>query len=820
MFTAKLIFLVSMTIVAGDTSSIQCNSLTSCSECIATLSCIWCSNPGYAQCFSQQDTDKLLACEEVVDPQSSITINQLPLNDFHQVSIDSIQMKLRVGETQNFTVSVRSAENFPLDLYMLMDFSLSFGDDLESARDTAGDIVSALEKITSQFRVGFGKFTDKPTPPYTSYNTLDLAYMVFGEKSSCRYTPGVTFTPCGRPIPYEHVVTLTNSSMDFSSAIQALVIEISSDDPEGILDAMMQAVVCTDIVGWREEARKVLLVMTDDVAHTAGDGRLAAIHTPNDGQCHTHYNPQLNKIVHTGSLDYDYPSLEHMRLVLLEKGIVPVFAASSTGTAGLNNYYQQFANVTQGFYASLAEDSTNMVEVISEAIAKIVSNVKLVYNVPTFLTVSHKAECPTSTLKDTSCTNIGNQTANFTISITLNECPKQSFTSQVKFNFPGFGTFLVDVEGICECSCDQQSEQNSINCSGNGILTCGKCGCSDGWEGEDCSCSINPCPVGPNGKTCSGEGSCVCGQCQCDPVTASYAGVDEPMVFGSACECSNFRCDTDDKGVVCSGRGTCQCSEGMSYCECGVSTFTGLEHTGDHCQCSHDNCFNPDSSSSGECNGQGTCSPCSPRGAACSCNDSNFGNYCESAAFQLDPQCNFDDQTTQDCVTCFGQAVSENVNPEDVCPSMYSSCLSANFMIQDEDSGDDYAEYETAMCSIPASIECDYHYFVAVNSSGSSIYVVEAKKCLLLPVWVIILIILVGLIITGIAILFLAKGFVRYLDYREVKKFKKELRSGNVTEHNNPMYQKPATTYENVMYEKDSGDDIKENLKLAGGDTA
>ena len=92
--------------------------------------------------------------------------------------------------------------------------------------------------------------------------------------------------------------------------------------------------MCTEIVGWREEARKVLLVMTDAVAHIAGDGRLAAIHTPNDGQCHTHYDPQLNKTVYTGSLDYDYPSLEHMRLVFLENGIVPVFAVSNT-TPGL-----------------------------------------------------------------------------------------------------------------------------------------------------------------------------------------------------------------------------------------------------------------------------------------------------------------------------------------------------------------------------------------------------------------------------------------------------------------------------------------------------
>ena len=126
MLSVNLVLLVSMTVVAGDASSVDCNSFASCSECIATSSCIWCSIPGSAHCFSQQDTDKFLACEKVVNPQSNITINQLPLDEFHQVSVESVQMKLRVKETQNFTVSVMSDENFPLDLYMLMDFSKDF----------------------------------------------------------------------------------------------------------------------------------------------------------------------------------------------------------------------------------------------------------------------------------------------------------------------------------------------------------------------------------------------------------------------------------------------------------------------------------------------------------------------------------------------------------------------------------------------------------------------------------------------------------------------------------------------------------------------
>lgn len=45
-----------------------------------------------------------------------------------------------VGQTQSFNVSIRAAENFPLDLYMLVDLSGSLSDDLETIKGIASDI--------------------------------------------------------------------------------------------------------------------------------------------------------------------------------------------------------------------------------------------------------------------------------------------------------------------------------------------------------------------------------------------------------------------------------------------------------------------------------------------------------------------------------------------------------------------------------------------------------------------------------------------------------------------------------------------------------
>ena len=53
---------------------------------------------------------------------------------------------------------------------------------------------------------------------------------------------------------------------------QLLEVVINDDDPEAMLDGLLQSVVCTDLVGWRLEARKLVIVFTDQLYHIAGDG--------------------------------------------------------------------------------------------------------------------------------------------------------------------------------------------------------------------------------------------------------------------------------------------------------------------------------------------------------------------------------------------------------------------------------------------------------------------------------------------------------------------------------------------------------------------
>ena len=46
------------------------------------------------------------------------------------------------------------------------------------------------------------------------------------------------------------------------------------DKLEGGFDALMQAIVCNEEIGWRNNVRRVLVFSTDDGFHMAGDGKV------------------------------------------------------------------------------------------------------------------------------------------------------------------------------------------------------------------------------------------------------------------------------------------------------------------------------------------------------------------------------------------------------------------------------------------------------------------------------------------------------------------------------------------------------------------
>lgn len=73
-----------------------------------------------------------------------------------------------LDEEYRLKMRYSQAEDYPVDLYYLMDLSKSMEDDKQKL-SKLGDLLSdTMRNITSNFRLGFGSFVDKVLMPYVS----------------------------------------------------------------------------------------------------------------------------------------------------------------------------------------------------------------------------------------------------------------------------------------------------------------------------------------------------------------------------------------------------------------------------------------------------------------------------------------------------------------------------------------------------------------------------------------------------------------------------------------------------------------------------
>lgn len=86
----------------------------------------------------------------------------IPLILKHLISLYTICL----DDAKRFTVKVRQVEGYPVDLYYLMDLSYSMNDDLTRLRTLGKGLAEAMTETTSNLRMGFGAFVDKPVSPY------------------------------------------------------------------------------------------------------------------------------------------------------------------------------------------------------------------------------------------------------------------------------------------------------------------------------------------------------------------------------------------------------------------------------------------------------------------------------------------------------------------------------------------------------------------------------------------------------------------------------------------------------------------------------
>ncbi|XP_026061499.1 integrin beta-1-like isoform X1 [Carassius auratus] len=768
-------------------------SAQSCGECIQVgEKCGWCTDEN----FLKQGEQKSTRCDEIEalikkgcnkssieNPRGNVTVSKnqsltehtnstkdgakLKPDQITQIQPQKLTLDLRSGEAQKFVLTFRRAEDYPIDLYYLMDLSYSMKDDLENVKNLGTKLMTEMQKITSDFRIGFGSFVEKTVMPYISTTPAKLL------------NPCTSDQNCTSPFSYKNVLSLTSDGSQFNTLVSKQQISGNLDSPEGGFDAIMQVAVCANQIGWRNVTR-LLVFSTDAGFHFAGDGKLGGIVLPNDGKCHLQDN------MYTMSHYYDYPSIAHLVQKLSENNIQTIFAV----TKEFQPVYQELKNlIPKSAVGTLSSDSGNVINLIIDAYNSLSSEIILENSrLPEGVSISYISHCKNGVSQEgengRKCSNIaiGDQVT-FEVAVTAKGCPSNGKSETLKIKPLGFTEEVeIVLNFICECECHKEGIPNSPNCSdGNGTLECGACRCNEGRIGRVCECSKDEvrtedldanCRMDNGTDICSNNGDCVCGTCEC-----KKRDNPEERYSGKFCECDNFNCDRSNN-KLCGGHGRCECRK----CICDAN------YTGSACDCSLDTstCM---ASNKQICNGRGTCE-C----GTCKCIDTKFqGQTCE-----ICPTCPGVCTEHKDCVQCraFGSG-----DKKDTCEKECTN-FDLKMVKKKEELPQPNDQPYINHCKERDANDCWFFFTYATrNDSTVVVHVAEELECPSGPdIIPIVAGVVAGIVLIGLALLLIWKLLMIIHDRREFAKFEKEKMNAKWDAQENPIYKSPINKFQNPSY--------------------
>lgn len=778
MWQAALCCLLLETLLHTATGLNMCmsGSATSCEECLLIHpSCAWCAQEDFgrgrtltSRCdFSQNLLKRGCDSHFIEYPTSSINVLQnTPLSskgsgatqyDVVQIMPQKISLSLRPADQTWFSLQVRQVEDYPVDLYYLMDLSLSMKDDLDTIRNLGTKLAHEMGKLTSNFRLGFGSFVDKNMSPFS--------YMApkYQENPCNGYK---LFPNCVPSFGFRHILSLTDKVDRFNEEVQKQMVSRNRDAPEGGFDAILQAAVCKEKIGWRKEAYHLLVFATDDVPHLALDGRLGGLVHPHDGQCHLNDNNE-----YSASTQMDYPSLALLGEKLAENNIFLIFAV----TKRLYVIYKNFTALIPGTTVEiLDQDSKNVIQLIITAYNNIRSKVELsVWDHPEDISLSFTATCqdgkPLPGLRKCADLKIGD-TVSFNVSVEARSCPPRGTVKSFTIKPVGFKDRLeVAVDYECDCGCSRNAQNNSSICSSIGTYNCGTCHCEPGYLGARCECQegeassmfLSACREAEGKQICSGRGECSCNQCLC---YESEFG----KIYGSFCECDDFSC-ARHKGILCSGHGECHCGE----CKCHAG------YIGDNCNCSTEtsSCISDDGQM---CSGRGSC-VC----GRCQCTEPGaFGDTCEKC-----PTCPDACGTKRECIECrlFN---SGRLADNQTCQRQCKDKIITVETLKTEEPG-------AVLCLYKTDNDCVMKFTYSEHASGQSILsALKEPECGGGPDALMVLLAVVGsILLVGLVLLAAWKLVITIHDRREFARFQNARSRARYEMASNPLYKHPISTH-------------------------
>ncbi|KAJ8669749.1 hypothetical protein QAD02_001008 [Eretmocerus hayati] len=812
---------------AKPTGMNSCFSKQTCHECIQTPSCAWCAMPNFVnkRCFlpyvntkiweecpqnytvapenefikiraksltkgsyeieggfeegyewesgGHQSSSGRFNTEEVNGDRTSFNENQAAQSEREAVQLfpQEIYLKVRINEAQKIKIEYAQAEDYPVDLYYLMDLSNSMKDDKQKLSDLGQLLVESMSNITSNFRLGFGSFVDKVVMPYVSMVPKALQEPCDG---------------CAAPYGYRNHMSLSQNTQKFAQEVRDAPVSGNLDAPEGGFDAVMQAIVCRDQIQWREKARKLLLYSTDAGFHFAGDGKLGGIVRPNDGCCHLDAFGRYTESEHQ-----DYPSISQVNLKVKENSVNIIWAVTEEQI----QIYESLTKHVQGSYAAkLSSDSSNIVDLVREQYNAITSSVELKDTASNYVNIRYFSNCldggPMVEKNKCDGLKVGNK-VEFTAEILVPACPQNRSEWNQKFLIYPVGvneSLTVNLEMICDCDCEKGGmegfEYQSEKCHYHGDLSCGVCECQEGYFGKNCECGMNEregthynefaCRA-DNTTTleCSGRGTCECNVCYCDK-----RADETERITGDFCECDDFTCPRGSN-EMCSGHGSCQCGECM--CHAGW--------TGAACDCSTntDLCF----VNGIECSGHGKCE-C----GKCECSNDkenrHSGTFCHVCR-----ECPSRCEEIRPCVLC-------KLNLTELSPAdCERACYGEGIEIEIVESINIDFENDERACWGYDDQDCKYHFAYLYNITTNKLQtrLLRAREC---PPHVyllnVVLGVVMGVVIIGVAFLLVWKLFTSIHDRREFAKFEKERMMARWDASENPIYRQATSTFKNPTY--------------------
>uniref|UniRef100_A0A3P9LA71 Integrin beta n=1 Tax=Oryzias latipes TaxID=8090 RepID=A0A3P9LA71_ORYLA len=746
-------------------------SVVTCDDCLQlSANCAWCTEENFTDWFSvSQRCDTLNSLLEkgcdrthIYFPVSEAQILQdRPLEkkpgagNQTQISPQKMSLKLRPGSEVTFQVKIKHTEDYPVDIYYLMDLSASMFDDLGMIKNLGSTLSKEMAKLTSKFRMGFGSFVDKPVLPFIQITEKQLA-------NPCSHTSMI----CQPTFGYKHVLPLTSRTDRFNEIIAKQQVSANLDLLEGGFDAIMQAAVCGDKIGWRNDSMRLLVFVSGADSHFGMDSRMAGIVIPNDGQCHLDENNDYYM-----STVQEYPTLGQLIDKVVENNILLIFAVTEEQINNYKNYADLIPGATVGV---LAKDSGNVLELIVSAYKELRSEIELEALGDTEeLHISFTAICPNGTaFPDVKyCSNIKpGETVVFNVSVELPGC----LSGLRHFSLKAVGlqdSLEVELESLCSCDCQQPPTANSSQCTeGQGVSQCGVCVCQPGFLGAQCECNeetalLSDCHATNDSEKCNGQGDCYCGQCVCHK--SSFG-----RIYGAYCECDNYSC-VRFRGELCGGHGVCDCGE--CHCESGW--------TGDYCNCSTETeeCKSEDGDL---CSGRGKCScgkcVCTVPGAS--------GDKCEKC-----PTCEEACASARTCVECHLQ---DNEEPA----SCEQECRRAKILVN-LTSDKDYYKSPSMQCTLKMESECWVSFSGVEDETGVIAYNLHKYGCPEAPnIPMIILGVSLSVVCIGLILLAVWKVLISVHDKKEVAKFEAEKAKAKWQTGTNPLFKSSTSTFKNVTY--------------------